>query len=98
VEVEDGPNKGYLFEGVGSAMSNLIDTGGQPCRYGGLIYAYNDTILRIWRPGDITGAAVCIPDTMGFGTNSQSSQNGKLIFKVYQIYGDYIFILCSDDT
>lgn len=64
---------------------------GQPCSYGGLIYAFNSTTLRLWRPDNMTGSAVCIPDTMGFGTNSQAARNGKLIFRVFQIYGKYVF-------
>ncbi|XP_053408048.1 uncharacterized protein LOC128559709 [Mercenaria mercenaria] len=57
---------------------------GQPCAYGGLIYAYNETSVRIWRPDHATGAAICISDSMGFGINSQASQNGQLVFRVYQ--------------
>jgi hypothetical protein len=60
---------------------------GTPCGYGGLVYAYNGTTLRIWRPDDVKGAAICIPDTMALGTNSQASQSGKLIFRAFQAHG-----------
>lgn len=92
MEALDGPNNGYLFEGIGSASTNVLDPG-TPCAYGGLIYAYNGTSLRIWRPDDVNGAAVCISDTLGFGKNSQASQNGKLIFRAFQVNGMLCFIL-----
>ncbi|XP_060579503.1 uncharacterized protein LOC132736394 [Ruditapes philippinarum] len=85
IEATDGANSGYLFEGVGSAMTNS-QRPGTPCGYGGLVYAYNGTILRIWRPDDVKGAAICIPDSMALGTNSQASQSGKLIFRAFQTH------------
>jgi hypothetical protein len=56
---------------------------GQPCSYGGLVYARNQTCVRIWRPDYATGGAICISENMGHGTNSQASQSGELLFKVY---------------
>ncbi|XP_060579477.1 uncharacterized protein LOC132736376 [Ruditapes philippinarum] len=82
VRAVDGPNKGYLFDGIGGAMPNRYNIG-QPCSYGGLVYARNKTCVRIWRPDYATGGAICISENMGHGTNSQASQSGELLFKVY---------------
>ena len=43
---------------------------GTPCSYGGVVYAYNSTTLRVWRPEESTGAALCIGSQMGQGINS----------------------------
>ena len=64
-------------------MTNT-NNNGLPCAYGGLIYARNQTSVRIWRPDYTTGAAICISDSMGHGTNSQASQNGELLFRVFR--------------
>ncbi|WAR28627.1 hypothetical protein MAR_014331, partial [Mya arenaria] len=53
VKVNDNPNRGYLFDVVGSAMTNTLNPG-MPCAYGGLIVAYSQAaqegvlIVRIY--------------------------------------------------
>ena len=80
----NGANEGYLFDGAGAAfVLNDITRKGAPCSYGGVVYAYNDTTLRIWRPDHSDGAAVCIGDEMGQGINSQASNSVNLVVTVW---------------
>ncbi|XP_052783203.1 uncharacterized protein LOC128219434 [Mya arenaria] len=86
VKVNDNPNRGYLFDVVGSAMTNTLNPG-LPCAYGGLIVAYSQNMIRMWRPNDDSGASVCIPVNFGQGLNSQAAQEGVLIVRIYAVYG-----------
>ena len=48
-----GPNQGYVFEGTSAQQADA--SGG---RYGGILYAYSDTHVRLWAPNyaDLTTA------------------------------------------
>ncbi|XP_052227626.1 uncharacterized protein LOC127842245 isoform X2 [Dreissena polymorpha] len=81
---QDGNNEGFMFETIGSAMTNTMFHG-TPCMYGGVIVAFDGSAVRIWRPDDVNGAAVCIPDTMGDGRYSQAAFGGELTVVVYVI-------------
>ena len=58
---------------------------GTPCSYGGVVYAYDARVLRVWRPADSTGAALCIGSQMGDGVNSQATNNVDLIITVWTL-------------
>ncbi|XP_052284108.1 uncharacterized protein LOC127880765 isoform X2 [Dreissena polymorpha] len=84
MKVQDGNNEGFMFETIGSAMTNTMFHG-TPCMYGGVIVAFDGSVVRIWRPDNVNGSAVCIPDTMGDGRYSQAAFGGKLTVVVYVI-------------
>ena len=58
---------------------------GTPCSYGGVVYAYDARVLRVWRPADTTGTALCIGSQMGHGVNSQATNNVDLIITVWTL-------------
>ena len=80
----EGPNKGFYFDGQGGASTNTF-LSGTPCWYGGVVYGYNDTTMRIWRPDDPLGAAVCIGVAMGHGSKSQSANYVNFVLSVWRI-------------
>ncbi|KAH3706523.1 hypothetical protein DPMN_065910 [Dreissena polymorpha] len=82
MKVQEGNNEGFMFETIGSAMTNTKFLG-TPCMYGGVIVAFDGSAVRIWRPDNANGAAVCIPDTMGDGRYSQAASGGELSVVVY---------------
>ncbi|KAK3584779.1 hypothetical protein CHS0354_021238 [Potamilus streckersoni] len=79
VEATSGVNNGYRFLGSG-APHNYYDN--QP--YGGAVYSYSKTGVRVWRPSDTStnGYLVHIRNPMGNGKNIQASKNGKIIFQI----------------
>ena len=56
---------------------------GTPCSYGGVVYADNSTTLRVWRPEESTGAALCIGSQMGQGINSQATNRVNIVITVW---------------
>ena len=63
--------------------NEYYDKQGTPCSYGGVVYAYNSTTLRVWIPDDSTGAALCIGSQMGQGINSQATSLVNLVITVW---------------
>ena len=84
IEPMEGPNKGFYFDGQGGASTNTF-LSGTPCWYGGVVYGYNDTTMRIWRPDDPLGAAVCIGVAMGHGSKSQAANYVNFVLSVWRI-------------
>ncbi|XP_062571253.1 uncharacterized protein LOC134233297 [Saccostrea cucullata] len=77
VEVLEGPNKNFRFDGVGSVMNERDP-------YGGLVYGYNDTTLGIWipHPNKINqrGTAVfLLGEIWGWGYKSQMTDEVDII-------------------
>ncbi|KAH3702900.1 uncharacterized protein LOC127860606 isoform X2 [Dreissena polymorpha] len=80
IKVTTGPNEGFLFETVGSAMTNSLIPR-STCSYGGVVTAFNGSTLRVWHPTYL-GAFVCIADSMGNGNYSQGAKEGDMIFRI----------------
>jgi hypothetical protein len=68
----DGLNKGFVFEGLGSAMSDDENDD-----YGGLVFAYNESVVRLWAPsqkdGTDKGRLLFVGDGWGNEKNVQMS-------------------------
>jgi hypothetical protein len=76
----DGNNNGFIFEGMGSAMH---DDEGASEEYGGLIFAYNQTKVRLWAPdvnnaAEANGRIIFVSDGWGGEINSQTSQTAQV--------------------
>jgi len=78
----DGNNKGYIFEAMGMAQSD-DDIGNG---YGGLVYGYNNTNVRLWAPdkneneagSDDVGRIVYVNDGWGGEVNTQVSMTAEV--------------------
>lgn len=83
VKAIDGPNEGFIFEGTGSAQND--DDGGE---YGGLIFAYNDSNVRLWAPdvknGTASGRIFYIYDGWGGEINNHSSNEALVKVKAWR--------------
>ena len=84
VQPQDGENAGYYFDGLGGAFVNEANLG-TPCAYGGIVYGYSETAVRLWRPDDARGAALCIGTEMGHGINSQASNSVDIVVTVWML-------------
>jgi hypothetical protein len=77
VRAVDGNNLGYIFEGMGAAQND--DDGSS---YGGLIFGYNQTSIRLWAPtknnNSPYGYIINIQDGWGNETFSQDSNNAQV--------------------
>lgn len=88
MQASDGPNVGFRFIGSGSLAydEKRFD---DVCTYGGLLYAYNENSIRYWQPGagngESNGALICIPSSMGNGSNVQGSSNGKAVYSTWTL-------------
>ena len=74
IKAIDGNNEGYIFEGMGMAQA---DDDAEYQTYGGVVFAYNQTKVRLWAPDrdthSATGAIINIRDGWGGEVNSQKS-------------------------
>ncbi|CAC5394542.1 unnamed protein product [Mytilus coruscus] len=73
----DIPNGGMLFNAAGTTQAN------NGSKYGGIIYAYNENEVMIWRPA--YGPVVYIGDRWGSGGSNQTSYTADVIFRVYHL-------------
>lgn len=78
LKATDGNNVDYVFEGMGNAQTD--DANGA---YGGVIYGYSATAVRIWAPDRnndkyTNGRITSIIDGWGGETNTQYSNNGEV--------------------
>ncbi|KAL3863840.1 hypothetical protein ACJMK2_005585 [Sinanodonta woodiana] len=86
VEAKQGSNAGFRFRGVGSAMTNTWNLN-SVCGYGGLIYAYNNQSIRLWRPTSGHGGyAACIGSIFGNGQNSLAQENVRVVITVWTLF------------
>ena len=74
----DGLNKGFVFEGLGSAMSDDENDD-----YGGVVFAYNESLVRLWAPsqndGTDRGRILFVGDGWGSERNVQMSTNAMVL-------------------
>lgn len=79
----DGNNAGFIFEGVGSAQAD--DTSDQ---YGGLVFAYNQQMVRLWAPtlnNDVpVGRIINVTDGWGNEINTQESNEAEVRVLVWR--------------
>ncbi|XP_062586421.1 uncharacterized protein LOC134248017 [Saccostrea cucullata] len=83
MEVRDGPNKNFRFDGIGSVMT-------ESAPYGGLIYGYNDTSVAFWIPHPykrkMKEAAIFMMGEMwGWGYRKQMTDNVDILISVHDI-------------
>lgn len=56
------------------------------CTYGGLIYAFKDDLIRLWRPTNaINGGVICVGNVLGNGTKAQRSRNSGVVVHVWAL-------------
>lgn len=81
----DGNNKGFIFEGSGSAQ-NDDDTSNK--NYGGVVFAYDQTRVRLWAPDENNnyghGGIINISDGWGGEVNSQTSHTAEVKVLVWK--------------
>jgi hypothetical protein len=58
VRALDGPNRGFMFYGSGSAFRG---DGVSTARYGGIVFGYDESNYRVWAPNAASGR----PNTLG---------------------------------
>lgn len=74
-----GNNSGFSFNGIGSSQSSPSKSS-----YGGLIFAYNSEIVRIWAPTSANGHIVFVKDGWGGEENTQESDEAEVIVEVWK--------------
>ena len=74
-----GHNSEFCFNGIGSSQSS-------PSRssYGGLIFAYNSEVVRIWAPTNPNGHIVFVKDGWGGEVNTQESDEAEVVVEVWR--------------
>ncbi|XP_052232683.1 uncharacterized protein LOC127845671 [Dreissena polymorpha] len=83
VESMNGPNAGFRFIGAGAASPFATKTD-PVCTYGGLVFAYKESLARMWRPlVSGNGGLICVPEAFGNGTHSQLDHGGKVVINVW---------------
>lgn len=79
VRAVDGPNEGFIFEGMGAAQ-NDDDTGAK--NHGGLVFAYNQERVRLWAPdvnnNESTGRIINVLDGWGGEIFAQGSNEAEV--------------------
>ena len=79
VRAIDGNNSGFIFHGIGSSQQD-DDTGN--AHHGGVVYAYDQTRVRLWVPdannSDNSGAIINVNDGWGEETNVQTSHTAQI--------------------
>lgn len=80
-----GNNAGFIFEGMGAAQ-NDDDT---PTKhYGGLVFAYNQHMVRLWAPdmsnGESEGRIINVTDGWGGEINPQRSNDAEVRVLVWR--------------
>ncbi|XP_065837147.1 uncharacterized protein [Oscarella lobularis] len=86
VRATDGANKGYVFNGVGAAPGD-----DEKDNYGGVVFAYNETIIKLWAP-DVSnwkiGHIIMTGDGWGGEKNAQFSHNAEIKVMAWINYPD----------
>jgi len=85
VKAIDGENKGFIFEGMGSAQH---DDDQKNALYGGVIFAYNDWNVRLWAPDKNNnyslGRIIIVSDGWGGEMHSQASHEALVKVKAWK--------------
>lgn len=79
VEAVDGPNRGFKFMARGASM---VDNDGSK-DYGGLVFAYNQGVVRLWAPSSSNGGIIFNNDGWGGERNVQKSRTGRVRVRVW---------------
>ncbi len=84
VKAIDGANAGFIFEGSGTAQGDDDDSH----QYGGVIFAYNQTEVRMWAPdksnSNNIGSIINIADGWGGEVNAQQSHTAEVKVLVWK--------------
>lgn len=85
VKAIDGPNEGFIFEGSGVQHA---DDDNISQNYGGVVFAYDQTRVRLWAPSfnntADTGSIIMISDGWGGEVNGQSSHTADVKVLVWR--------------
>ena len=85
VKAVSGENKGFIFEGMGSAQNDDDDKHGT---YGGVIFAYSDWNVRLWAPDKnnaySNGHIIHVHDGWGGEMHSQVSKTALVKVKAWK--------------
>lgn len=83
VKAIDGANEGFIFEGIGVASKDEDNR-----HYGGVVFAYNQTTVRLWAPdknnGEASGHIIFIADGWGGEVNRQFSESAEVKVLVWR--------------
>ncbi|VDI52170.1 CUB and sushi domain-containing protein [Mytilus galloprovincialis] len=74
---ESSPNGGMVFNAAGTTQANGLS------EYGGVIYAYTEKEVLLWRPTN--GPVVYIGDRWGNGNSNQVANTAHVIIRVYHL-------------
>ncbi|MEZ4848726.1 MAG: hypothetical protein R3B93_08935 [Bacteroidia bacterium] len=84
VKAIGGDNDGFIFEGTGSVQAD--DDNSE--NYGGVVFAYSQTKIRLWAPtqnnGSASGRIISIEDGWGNEINRQASNNAEVRVLVWR--------------
>lgn len=85
VKAIDGANEGFIFEAIGVASK---DDDEDNRHYGGVVFAYNQTTVRLWAPdknnGEASGHIIFIADGWGGEVNRQFSESAEVKVLVWR--------------
>ncbi|XP_077987609.1 uncharacterized protein LOC144442201 [Glandiceps talaboti] len=90
VQAIDGPNQGFIFYGMGAQQAH---TG---VEYGGLVFGYSNSKIRMWSPSSDEGAIVNVIDGWGGEVNVQSSKVAMVTVKIWKSAGTGTPHTCPD--
>ncbi|VDH92376.1 Hypothetical predicted protein, partial [Mytilus galloprovincialis] len=74
---ESSPNRGMVFNAAGTTQANVLS------KYGGVIYAYTEKEVLLWRPTN--GPVAYIGDRWGNGNSNQIANTAHVIIRVYHL-------------
>ncbi|CAG2205383.1 CSMD [Mytilus edulis] len=77
VHDESSPNGGMVFKAAGTTQANDLS------KYGGVIYAYTEKEVLLWRPTN--GPVFYIGDRWGNGNSNQIANTARVIIRVYHL-------------
>ncbi|XP_048753660.2 uncharacterized protein LOC125664905 [Ostrea edulis] len=84
IEVQNGKNRNFRFNGLGSVMNEEFP-------YGGVVYGYNDSVAAIWVPetfdGNASNSAVfLVGGVWGDGYQDQRTNQVDILISVMSVY------------
>ncbi|XP_062590558.1 uncharacterized protein LOC134252138, partial [Saccostrea cucullata] len=86
VKADDGANAGFVFHGSGTSL-----TDGSLTNYGGVIYAYDESEVLLWRPSDdnTNGYILYMGGDLGGGAYPQMSTQGDVTVSIIRTLTPY---------
>ena len=79
VKALDGPNEGFVFPAIGQVHRNAYPG----TSYGGVVFGYSATNIRIFVPADESGTIIHIPTNWGTAGYNQTSNNVEIAVKMW---------------